>query len=255
MSELASEEVAILPGNPFHFVIGIKANLKGLFVSNAFEEAQLKLEVAGRRAGEVRKLLDWASDNEELLSLALTNYRSALSVFEEKLRAVAVADLGDDAEESLAKMTRHLLTQLRFVDDVRSHFVNEADAEVLAEIDEALVSSFRFVGTKLDTPSDFADRIASFISGESDAATAIRTIGVLAGVIRDVAGTDGMNDFVAAIAKARDMLIADLAAAIRSESSIAVFAKVSDEAQAPSVSEIVDLLADETLKAELALLL
>lgn len=265
VNELASEDVAILPGNPFHFVIGLGSNIKGFFISNKLDEANFKLEVAGRRAGEVRKLLDWASDNADLLSLSLTQYERSLLEFEAKLRVVEKSDLGDDADAIINEMVSRILTQLRFVDDIRASFVESAEAATLTSIDESLAASLRFIASHLDESSSFGGRIANLVTENTDAATAVRVVGVLAKLIREVAGVTEMEEFVSAIATARDMLIADLANAIRQESgvsamkmapSIAAFAAPAPVEQiGPTVSEIVDQLADETLKAELAALL
>ncbi len=268
VNELAHEDVAILPGNPFHFVIGISNSFKGFFISDKLREASFKLEIAGRRAGEVRKLLDWAADNAELLSLSLSNYNSALLEFERKVRVLSRSDLNEDASAQINEMVSRLLTQLRFVDDIRDSFTASSDVAILATIDQTLAGSLRFIALNLDDTATFASRITSAVTERSDAATAIRVVGILAKIVQDVAGAAEAADFVAAIADAREAVIADLAKAIRAESAlvapetsmaVAAFKKapapVNEAPVASKVSDIVNQLADETLKAEIYALL
>lgn len=264
VNELASEDVAILPGNPFHFVIGISNSFKGFFISDNFNEVAFKLEIAGRRAGEVRKLLDWASDNQELLSFSLGKYNSALLDFKTKLNGLKQSDLTEEMAADLNEMISRLLTQLRFVDDVRDSFTSSADIATLSAIDEALADSLRFIALNLGDVATFGSRIANLVTESSDAATAVRVIGILAKLVQEVAGIEEANAFVAAIADARSALIADLARAMQEEASaakaapaVAAFKMAAAEAPVtpPTITEIVNQLADETLKAEIYALL
>jgi len=261
VNELASDDVAILPGNPFHFVIGISNSFRGFFISNKLSEAAFKLEIAGRRAGEVRKLLDWASDNQELLSLSLSQYDNALLDFKTKLFNLKSSDLGDDSAKDLNVMIGRLLTQLRFIDDARTFFVESADVAMLANIDKTLAESLRFIALNLDETSSFAARITNLVTEDADVATAVRVVGILAKLVQEVAGNEEANAFVAAIADARASLIADLAKAVREEASsvravAALKSVVAEEVDpAPTVTQVIEQLADETLKAEIYALL
>jgi hypothetical protein len=261
VNELASEDVAILPGNPFHFVIGMSNSFKGFFISDNYNEAAFKLEIAGRGAGEVRKLLDWASDNQELVSFSLTKYSRALLDFKAKLNSLKQSDLTEEAAANLNDMIGRLLTQLRFIDDVRDSFTSPADIATLAAIDETLTDALRFIALNLSDVATFGSRIANLVTEGSDAATAVRVIGILAKLVQEVAGVEEANAFVIAIADARSTLIADLARAMQEEGSaapaVAAFKVAAAELPVtpPTITEIVNQLADETLKAEIYALL
>ncbi len=200
-----------------------------------------------------------------MLSTSLGRYQAVLLDFKAQLMTLHKADLGEKADQELTNMTARLLTQLRFVDDVRDVFTSEKDAAILASIDETLISSLRFIATALDTPELFSSRITNIVIENSNVATAVRVIRILAKLIQDVAGTDESDEFVSAIAASREALIGALADALRQESAFSAkksapaiaalsAAPVEDDA-VPSVAEVVDRLADETLKAELSALL
>ncbi len=254
VNDLAYQEVAILPGNPLFFVKGWGENIRGFFIGGEVSEAQFQLEIAGSRAGELRKLLDWAADNESVLSIALVQYRDSLEAFETKLSGLTTEDLGDDAQETLSDMTIRLFTQVRFIDDIRSGFTATADQEVVADIEKLLISALAYIGTELDTPEAFAARIATASTQQADAATAVRAaviLGQLADKVRETS-----SDLAASLIIARSTIIFELAAALAAEQNTAniVMAKASTFGEAiPSIAEIIDQLADEALKAELGL--
>lgn len=262
VEELANKDLAVLSNNPLYFFKVWGDNLVELFISDEFQEAVFDLKKAGERAGEVRKLVDVASDNTELLSDSLGRYQAALSDFYAQLATLSKADLGEKADKELTDMTARLLTQLRFVDDVRDVFSSEEDTATLNSIDGSLVSSLRFIALNLDNPESFASRITNIVAENSNAATAVRVVRILAKLIQDIAGTEESDEFISSIAAARERLIENIAEAIRQESfssakraAPAVAAFAANDDVVPSISEIVDRLADETLKAELSALL
>ena len=262
VEELANKDLAVLSNNPLYFFKVWGDNLVELFISDEFQEAVFDLKKAGERAGEVRKLVDVASDNAELLSDSLGRYQAALSDFYAQLATLSKTDLGEKADKELTDMTARLLTQLRFVDDVRDVFSSEEDTATLNSIDGSLVSSLRFIALNLDNPESFASRITNIVAENSNAATAVRVVRILAKLIQDIAGTEESDEFISSIAAARERLIENIAEAIRQESfssakraAPAVAAFAANDDVVPSISEIVDRLADETLKAELSALL
>lgn len=258
VNELANEDVAILPGNPFHPIIGILSGIRGFFISDSVREVSFKLEIAGRRAGEVRKLLDWASDNEELVSVSLVHYKNSLFDFSSKLRSLKESDLSEDAQEVLNDMTNRLLTQIRFVDDVRDSLVSSADQATLLSIDEILVGALEFIGTNLDNPNAFASRIANLVIHRADAATTIRTAILLKRLAVDIQASELASEMV----EARAILVADLAKALNALDMTLVAAnpaiglmKVAAPEPAettPTLADIIDQLADDELKVEIA---
>lgn len=265
VSELAGKEVAVLSNNPLHFLKGWRDNFLGLFISDAFEGVLFELKQAGERAGEVRKLADWASDNTEGLSAALVQYKDALQDFEVQLNTLQKSDLSENAEADIADMVSRLLTQFRFVDDMRDLSTDSADQVIFKEIEQILTNALRFIALELDDVKLFSARVANVVTQNADAATAVRVIGILAKLVQEIAGIDEANAFVAAIADARTTLIANLANAMKEEASpVAMKAvpatmalgSVPAEANAAlTVTEIVDQLADETLKIEIYALL
>jgi len=258
VEDLANKDLAVLSNNPLYFFKTWRDNIVELFISDDYAEASFDLRKAGERAGEVRKLVDVAPDDAPLLSTSLGRYAAALSSFQTKLTGLQVSDLGEEAESRLTDMTGRLLTQLRFVDDMREVFTADVDAATLAKIEDTLIASLRFIVTDFDTPELFSARIANIVTKNSDAATAVRVTTILAKLIQDVAGTAEAQSLIASVSDAREILVASLADAIRQEgapaakvSVMALNIPVATVPSEPKVSEVVDQLADDTLKAEI----
>ncbi|MDO8602096.1 MAG: hypothetical protein Q7R62_03155 [bacterium] len=251
VKDLALEDIAILPNNPFHFMIGFSNSIKGFFISNPVREASFKLEISGRNAGELRKLLDWVPDNTVALSTSLALYESSLIDFGTKLRSLKASDLGEGAEKTLNKMTGRLLTQVLFVDDIRDSFTSSADKATLEAISDMLEIDLRFIGEKLDRPESFGDRIVNLMTERADAAITVRAAEILPRLVSEISVGEAAQSLKRSILAARQTLITNLIQAMQDESK----ALTQTETEGPTIIELIDQLAGEVLKAEIYALL
>lgn len=260
VQDLALDDIAILSNNPFAPVVGFFNRIPGLFISNPVRDANFKLGIAGHDAGDLRKLLDWAPDNQAALSVSLAKYEGSLTNFDLKLRSLKKTDLGEEADKTLDGMLGRLLPQVRFVDDVRETFTTPADEAALATVDSTLIGALQFIGTNLDTPEAFGKRIVAIVTGRADAATTVRTAVVLQHLVAGISGDKAADTLQVSVLDARKALVADLAKAIIAERgsaspAIAAVMKVSaSESVAPTVADIVDRLGDDELRSELEVL-
>ncbi len=246
VNDLAKEDVAILPGNPFHFMIGLSSSIKGWFVSSGVKEVGFKRDIAGRRAGEVRKLLDWAADNNVLLGRALGEYRESLFAFKTKLAQLGVDDLGSDPEAFLNTTVGDLLTHLRFVREISDSFGAVGDQATITGINNILTDSLHFITTNLD--DSFEERAIRLTLEQADAAITIRTILSLDQIIvrlgAEASDTTLFTDEITAI---RQALVADLANGLTGPA----LATAPAETEGPSLADIIDVIATPALQAEI----
>lgn len=214
--DLASEDIAILPGNPFHGMIGVLAGIRGWFINDRMQDADFRLQLAGRRAAEVRKLLDYAKDNDELLSKALSQYKASLSDFEVKLKKVKNEDVSsEEGFEMMRGMVGRLFMQLRFMSEVESTFDSSADQATVATINESLENALRIIAERLGAnDKSLADTAISVISPAENPAKALRSAGAISKMMVRLAAA-GEDEFVAELVSIHDALIAAAAQALQ----------------------------------------
>ena len=140
ISEFSQGDPAILPSNPFYFFKGWGWSVKRLFTGTKIKKVLVNADMLDQRATEVRKLVDIAGDNPEVIISALRLYQADLDAFALQIKAVP-ADVVN-GQVAFTAMVERLFRHIRFTDDLMSMRHTTTEQQLLANAQSSAINCF-----------------------------------------------------------------------------------------------------------------
>ena len=161
-----SQSTGLLPSNPFYFVKEWTRSVKRAWIFDTIKKVEFDLNIVNEKAAELQKLSQIASDKEDLITDALTNYKLNLEQLipeVEKLKGLNIADIN----KLLDRLVERSLAHAELFSALSSQFNENNDLSIkLKDVEKRVLYIMVIIPQKVEKPEDFRIRLQQIINNQ-----------------------------------------------------------------------------------------
>ncbi len=162
-----SQSTGLLPSNPFYFVKEWTRSVKRAWIFDTIKKIEYDLNIVNEKAAELQKLSQIASDKEDLITDALTNYQLNLEQLipeVEKLKGLNIADIN----KLLDRLVERSLVHAELLSVLSSQFNQSTDLSLeLKDTEKRVLYMMAIIPQKVEKPENFRIRLQQIINDQN----------------------------------------------------------------------------------------
>ena len=169
LEDLGVSSAGILPSNPFYFLKEWTRGIKKSFAFSAIKKAELQLEIVNERAAELKKLKEILSLDSKVLTSSLTLYKDSLDFLKEKIKNLNIEDSVVDSRNDsfLNRLSENTIKHIKLFSELKEDGDDENN-KLLSELQEKTVEIIAEVPERLETSSEFKNRLEEIIKNQKN---------------------------------------------------------------------------------------